>query len=338
LRILAIFFFALISITELAAQAQEGRGTWYETSSKSLSASHANLPFGTRVRITNLQNNKQVIVTINNRIDQNPDRLIDVSKAAAENIGMNPQNDTPVRIEVISRRVVSGAEAPGAETLPEVKEAPVSGAVAETPKEEPKREESVVTAAAQPPVAPQPPAQGGQGPAAPVPEIPSTSAFPSIPSFPSTPPTPAGMINQSIITINGAPGAQGGTDPKLPPGDTAPAGSNVPVTTPAPVRVPASPAGSNAPADPAPVRAPASPAAVSVSGSLYRIQVGSFLDEGNAAVAFNRLQTAGFSPLYERYGNYHRVVLTGIGAADIEGAARRLRAAGFQDILIKEER
>jgi cell division protein FtsN len=75
-----------------------------------------------------------------------------------------------------------------------------------------------------------------------------------------------------------------------------------------------------------------------LSRSLYRIQVGSFLGEKNAAAAFNRVQAAGFSPVYERYGDYYRVVLTGLKAAYIEGITRRLGAAGFQDVLVSEER
>jgi hypothetical protein len=86
------------------AQTQEGRGTWYETESKGLSASHSNLPFGTRVRVTNLQNDRQVIVTIDNRIADTPNRIIDIAQAAADNLGMNPRGTTPVRIEVLARR------------------------------------------------------------------------------------------------------------------------------------------------------------------------------------------------------------------------------------------
>jgi hypothetical protein len=56
------------------------------------------------VRVTNIQNNLEVIVTINNRILATSSRIIDISKAAADNLKMNPRGTTPVRIEVLSRR------------------------------------------------------------------------------------------------------------------------------------------------------------------------------------------------------------------------------------------
>jgi cell division protein FtsN len=102
-RILVLIFFATVWVAAVHAQIQEGMGTWYETDSRRLTASHAVFPLGTRVRVINLQNDKQVIVTIDNRIEDSPDRLIDISKAAADNLGMYPEGPTPVRLEVLSR-------------------------------------------------------------------------------------------------------------------------------------------------------------------------------------------------------------------------------------------
>jgi hypothetical protein len=68
------------------------------------------------------------------------------------------------------------------------------------------------------------------------------------------------------------------------------------------------------------------------------VQVGSFLDEKNAMVAYKRLVEAGFSPSYEHYNNYFRVVLTRIRAGEIENVAWRLGAAQFSEILLREER
>jgi len=48
-----------------------------------LTAAHRTLPFGTRVRVRNTQNGREVVVRINDRGPQISDRIIDLSKAAA---------------------------------------------------------------------------------------------------------------------------------------------------------------------------------------------------------------------------------------------------------------
>jgi hypothetical protein len=68
------------------------------------------------------------------------------------------------------------------------------------------------------------------------------------------------------------------------------------------------------------------------------VQVGAFLDERNAMEAYKRLIDAGFSPSYERYDNYFRVVLSRIRAGEIENVAWRLGAAHFSEVFIREER
>lgn len=54
-----------------------------------LTAAHRSLPFGTKVLVTNLHNNRTVIVVINDRGPFVRGRIIDLSKAAAHEIGMN---------------------------------------------------------------------------------------------------------------------------------------------------------------------------------------------------------------------------------------------------------
>lgn len=54
-----------------------------------LTAAHRSLPFGTRVLVTNLQNRRTVMVIINDRGPFVRGRVIDLSKAAAREIGMN---------------------------------------------------------------------------------------------------------------------------------------------------------------------------------------------------------------------------------------------------------
>jgi len=55
---------------------------------KALTAAHRHLPFGTRVKVTNLKNNKSVIVRINDRGPFIRGRIIDLSKCAAKTIGL----------------------------------------------------------------------------------------------------------------------------------------------------------------------------------------------------------------------------------------------------------
>ncbi len=64
-------------------------------------AAHRSLPFGTHIRVTNLRNNKQVTVRINDRGPFVRGRIIDLSRAAAERIGMIDQGVARVRIETL---------------------------------------------------------------------------------------------------------------------------------------------------------------------------------------------------------------------------------------------
>lgn len=67
-----------------------------------LTAAHRTLPFGTRVRVTNLDNGRQVIVRINDRGPFNPSRMIDLSTEAAASIDMLDYGVVTVRVEVLS--------------------------------------------------------------------------------------------------------------------------------------------------------------------------------------------------------------------------------------------
>ncbi len=66
-----------------------------------LTASHKKLPFGTKVKVTNLANSKSVVVRINDRGPYVPRRIIDVSLAAATELDMLRAGIAPVKIEVI---------------------------------------------------------------------------------------------------------------------------------------------------------------------------------------------------------------------------------------------
>jgi rare lipoprotein A len=66
-----------------------------------LTAAHQTLPLGTRVMVTNLDNGRSVEVLINDRGPFLKGRIIDLSHAAAQALGMIASGTTPVRVEVI---------------------------------------------------------------------------------------------------------------------------------------------------------------------------------------------------------------------------------------------
>ena len=66
-----------------------------------LTAAHVSYPFNTIVRVTNLKNNKVVIVRINDRYPVTGKRLIDLSYEAAKTIGMIQSGITDVKLDVL---------------------------------------------------------------------------------------------------------------------------------------------------------------------------------------------------------------------------------------------
>jgi rare lipoprotein A len=66
-----------------------------------LTAAHPTLPFGTRLRVTNVANGRSVIVRVNDRGPFIPGRTVDVSSSAAERIGMIDQGVAKVKLDVI---------------------------------------------------------------------------------------------------------------------------------------------------------------------------------------------------------------------------------------------
>jgi rare lipoprotein A len=68
---------------------------------RSLTAAHRTFPFGTKVRVTNLENNKSVVVRVNDRGPFKEGRIIDLSRAAAEEIDLIKIGTGRVRLEVL---------------------------------------------------------------------------------------------------------------------------------------------------------------------------------------------------------------------------------------------
>jgi rare lipoprotein A len=65
-----------------------------------MTAAHRTLPFGTRVRVTNLANGRQVMVRINDRGPFRRGRIVDLSYAAARKLGIVGRGVAKVRVAV----------------------------------------------------------------------------------------------------------------------------------------------------------------------------------------------------------------------------------------------
>lgn len=68
-----------------------------------LTCAHRKLPFGTRIRVTNLDNGKSVIVRVNDRGPFVAGRILDLSYAAAKRIGMVATGTARVKIEILRK-------------------------------------------------------------------------------------------------------------------------------------------------------------------------------------------------------------------------------------------
>ena len=73
-------------------------GGWFNPNA--LTAAHKTLPFGTRVRVTNLRNGRSVVVRINDRGPYIRGRIIDLSRRAASIVGMRRSGVVPVQVQV----------------------------------------------------------------------------------------------------------------------------------------------------------------------------------------------------------------------------------------------
>lgn len=100
--------------TPEVVQVLEGEASWYGrkfqgrlTASgerfdmNGLTAAHRSLPFGTRVRVVNETNGRSVVVTVNDRGPYIGKRIIDLSRKAAEAIGLRSRGVAVVRLEVL---------------------------------------------------------------------------------------------------------------------------------------------------------------------------------------------------------------------------------------------
>lgn len=105
-------FMAAVAGSTAADAAWTGKASYYGGRGRTasgghvghLTAAHRTLPFGTKVRVTNLRNHRAVVVTINDRGPFVRGRIIDVSTGAAGALGMRGAGVAPVRVELVARR------------------------------------------------------------------------------------------------------------------------------------------------------------------------------------------------------------------------------------------
>jgi hypothetical protein len=338
-RVLTVLFFGVVFTTICAAQTpntnfrdftESGPAT-QNNGSDDLVASHARLPRGTMVQVTNEDTGAQVVVEITGRIPPSGSRIIDLSAGASLQLGLDPDEIPQVTIAVVDEDALEAeAPAPAVVDIPAPVFEPdpiisfddgeplvfnyddiyggepivVYDDVVETP--------APVVVAPPPPPAPEP-----APPPAPPPEqvtYPSDTTAAPAPVY--APPAPAYPVY---------------TPPPRAPVYTPPVpAAPVPYYYPEPVQPAYTP-----PIAPAAKIIPRMPE----SGSLkvYRVQVGAFRAARNAKDVFDRLASAGFSPAFETYGDLYRVVISGIRAQDVPTVAQRLGNAGFVEAWIREE-
>ena len=111
-----LIMLAFLLASTIAAQAQCGVASWYggadglngnrtasgeRFNTHDLTAAHRTLPFGTMLTVTNQNNGKTVTVKINDRGPFHGGRIIDLSSAAASEIGIKRSGTGPVCLEGI---------------------------------------------------------------------------------------------------------------------------------------------------------------------------------------------------------------------------------------------
>lgn len=135
LLVLAPVVFIAAQEEKIPGGAERGDATWYETDDPEFNAAHASLPFGTRIRITNLDNNMQIEATVTNRIPSSPGRILDISREAAQALDMLDGLFTPVSVDILDGAVLAdtGDFSGSAEPEP-VMETPPPAAPPSTPR------------------------------------------------------------------------------------------------------------------------------------------------------------------------------------------------------------
>lgn len=110
-----------LSLREKGPEIQRGLASWYgerhhgtrtasgeRFSKDAFTAAHKTLPFGTRVLVRNVRNGREAVVRITDRGPHTRNRVIDVSRAAAEALGMVARGQDTVVIHALGRSLDGG--------------------------------------------------------------------------------------------------------------------------------------------------------------------------------------------------------------------------------------
>lgn len=114
-KLMVLLLALMLPVAVNAAVVQEGEASYYsdrlhgnKTASgeiydkDALTAAHRTFAFGTRVKVTNLETGKSVGVVINDRGPRAKNRIIDLSSAAARELGMIEAGHIKVRLEAVA--------------------------------------------------------------------------------------------------------------------------------------------------------------------------------------------------------------------------------------------
>jgi hypothetical protein len=257
-------------------------------------------------------------------------RIIDVSRAAAEQLDMLVTGLAPVIIEAIGT------------TVPETPVQPDPFAFTPPPP------------VPQPPIITQPAPQLQFFPQpAPQPQVfipaPQPQFFPTPPPVQTPPPAAAPPPPATIFTADTLHITQFAPPPVQQPIPESPAAHHGPITVtvfpPAYAQPQIQSPIPQQQVTPIPEQLPPQisqgarlvPAINTIPGRSYTLQVGSFRIASNAVDAYVRLQRAGLSPEYERFGDLYRVIMKGVLGEDVQAAAVKIEQAGFNEALIRLE-
>lgn len=223
-----------------------------------LTAAHPTLPIPSYARITNLANGRMIVVRINDRGPYGTDRVISLSRAAADRL--NTSNNTKVRIDPIIVAPDGSLSGPGMACTTVAKQTYA--------------------------LPPRPDLSGGMGSASSAPAQPQGDVLPVSNSTLKSDDTTGAPVSSSGFLgapTTLAPGVLEGNEPTPAP---QPAPVSAPVAAPATAPATATPV--SAPAAAAPVSAPVSTPAAAASGR-FVVQVGAVSDQTRAQQYQQRL-------------------------------------------------
>ncbi len=109
---IGVCFLSSLAMPAPASAAMRGIASYYKSGKRTangerfnpmgLTAAHRSLPFGTEVRVTQVNTGRSVVVRINDRGPFVGGRIIDLSLGAAQVIGLNRSGTAPVLVDVLS--------------------------------------------------------------------------------------------------------------------------------------------------------------------------------------------------------------------------------------------